>query len=63
MNYSSNFEKTQNNKHFLSSYDIPGTEDKTKRKKAGLYLPGDCSLAGEKDADRTETVNEIWGNR
>lgn len=42
---------------------LPSTEDKTKRKKAGLYLQGDCSVAGEKDADRTKTVNEIWGNR
>lgn len=41
---------------FLSSYDIPGIEDKTKRKKIGPYLQGDRRLAGEEACTQKPSV-------
>lgn len=50
VNYGSNFEWKQNNKHFLSAYDMAGIEDKTKRKETGTTSKETSGLLGEEAA-------------
>lgn len=59
VNYSSNFEWKQNNKHFLSSCDMVGVEDKTKRNRTEPHLQGDQCLAGEGGDTKASTAKAL----
>jgi hypothetical protein len=54
VNYNSNFEYKQNNKHLLRSCDIPGIEDKTKTKKSEPHSKETEVLLGKKDVHKSK---------
>lgn len=55
--------KHQTTNIFLSSYDIPGIEDKTKREKPGPPSEETVGLLGKENVHRTEPLSCDLGHR